>query len=578
MYRSIKDIDFKTPKKVFKSPRDWRDEVIYHLMIDRFDNNDPSQTLANLTTGDSARTSPVGTVQGDTFKGGKIAGITRRLDYIKSLGCTAIWISPPFKNRQHCNKSYHGYGIQNYLEIDPRFGTKEELQQLIREAHKRKMYVIIDVVLNHTGDNWEYASGQGREFSKNGKLRFGNWRDSKGELLSHTARGLGPEDAVWPIEFQTSDCYHRLGAIDDYEDEYQTRMGDLKTLKDLDHGCQEVLKSLIACYKWWISQLDCDGFRIDAVKHSDPKAVSIFVNAIRDYSLKIGKKNFLFLAEVIGDDDEILQYIGMNQTAADEPLADYPHFTACLDFPLYFLLEDVLKGRKPWTALQDRYSNLQQSFRDFTRAGNYFVTFLENHDQVGRAHYRFMHGEEDERLAMLGIGYLILSMGIPCLYYGTEQGLNGGGDGDHFVRETMFASDWGGRGIRAGHLFNDQGEIFRYVAKLAALRRSEPALKYGRQYFVATFPDEAASKDNVHPHVFAFVRVLDDTSFLIVMNTSNQPQDCLIELNPDRFLLSGDHKSILDENNTLTPIAVRKSIANLSMQPRTISVFKSTVR
>ena len=94
------------------------------------------------------------------FQGGKIKGITRRLDYIKNLGCNAIWISPPFKNRMEYNDSCHGYAIQDFLAVDPRLGTLEDLQEMVREAHKRGMYVILDIVINHTGNNWIYANGQ----------------------------------------------------------------------------------------------------------------------------------------------------------------------------------------------------------------------------------------------------------------------------------------------------------------------------------------------------------------------------------------------------------------------------------
>ncbi|UJS16941.1 MAG: hypothetical protein L3J17_13640 [Candidatus Jettenia sp.] len=149
---SIKELDFKPQEKAFPSPGDWRDLFIYFLLVDRFDDN-----KENIPAYDPA-SAPVGRdpKQGGVFQGGNIKGIIRRLDYIRGLGANAIWLSPVLKNRQERMDSYHGYGIQDFLEVDPRFGTKQDLQELVRQAHKKDMYVILDIIINHTGDNWAY--------------------------------------------------------------------------------------------------------------------------------------------------------------------------------------------------------------------------------------------------------------------------------------------------------------------------------------------------------------------------------------------------------------------------------------
>src|SRR3954468_12947522 len=140
---SIKQLNFTPHEKVFPSPVDWRDQVLYQLLVDRFDDVQEHPAY-NADTKDRGRDRS----EGGKFQGGKLKGITRRLDYIKGLGCTAIWISPPFKQRQDDQGSYHGYAIQDFLAIDPRFGSTEDLQELVREAHRRGMYVIVDIVLN----------------------------------------------------------------------------------------------------------------------------------------------------------------------------------------------------------------------------------------------------------------------------------------------------------------------------------------------------------------------------------------------------------------------------------------------
>src|SRR5687768_17176050 len=148
---SVQELDFTPHGEVFPSPRDWRDVFLYQLLIDRFDDNQehPAYDPKTAKRGRDPQ-------QARMFQGGKIKGITRRLDYIKNLGCNAIWISPPMKNRLEYNDSAHGYAIQDFLAVDPRLGTLEDLQELVREAHARGMYVIFDIVINHTGNNWAY--------------------------------------------------------------------------------------------------------------------------------------------------------------------------------------------------------------------------------------------------------------------------------------------------------------------------------------------------------------------------------------------------------------------------------------
>lgn len=198
--KSVKGLDFATGK-VFQSPRDWRDQFIYFLLVDRFDNNQPGIPAYDPILAPQGRDPE----QGRLFQGGNLKGIMRRLDYIRNLGCTAIWLSPIFKNRQEKDDSYHGYAIQNFLEVDPRFGSKEDLRELVRQAHARGMYVILDIILNHTGDNWAYPGDYPYYYWKEapGPFDFGFWRQR------NPAPGLQPDDACWPTELQSSDCYKR---------------------------------------------------------------------------------------------------------------------------------------------------------------------------------------------------------------------------------------------------------------------------------------------------------------------------------------------------------------------------------
>ena len=117
--------------------REWREEFIYFLLVDRFHDSHKRRPLEfdirHYGFGEETELRK--------SCGGTIRGIIDHLDYIKNLGCTAIWLSPVFKNNP---ESYHGYAIENYLELDERWGTREELEQLVDLAHSYDLRVFLD--------------------------------------------------------------------------------------------------------------------------------------------------------------------------------------------------------------------------------------------------------------------------------------------------------------------------------------------------------------------------------------------------------------------------------------------------
>ena len=243
------------PASVFPSPRDWRDQFIYFLLVDRFDNSQTNPQAYNPNTAKLGRDPE----QGKIFQGGNLKGVLRQLDYIKSLGCTAVWLSPIFKNRQEFKDSYHGYGIQDFLEVDPRFGTKQDLKALVQACHDRTLAVVLDIVVNHSGDNWAYPGDQPYFYWKDapGPFDFGFWR------AKNRGPGFGPDDAVWPKELQSPDAFKRRGQIRNWNDPDEAVNGDFCSLKELAIPRPEVLSTLIDAYKYWIGFADIDGFRLD---------------------------------------------------------------------------------------------------------------------------------------------------------------------------------------------------------------------------------------------------------------------------------------------------------------------------
>ncbi len=517
---SAQALDFTPRGKVWPSPRDWRDVVIYFMLVDRFDDNQPDPVAYDPATAPRGRDPE----QGKVFQGGTLRGIIRRLDYIRGLGTNAIWLSPVLKNRQEKADTYHGYGIQDFLEVDPRFGTSADLQELVRQAHAKGLYVILDIILNHTGDNWAYPGDAPYYFWKEapGPFPFGFWREVD------PAPGLQDNDAVWPTELQHPDGYKRRGQIRNWFDPDEAINGDFLSLKELDINRPEVLDTLIKAYKYWIALADVDGFRLDTVKHMESSDTAIFCNALREYAKRIGKQNFFIFGEIVADDLTIQSYIGRNSRipGTDER---FPSLDAALDFPLYFILEEVVKGFTNPGVLRDRYERFKTLYADHGEAGRYFVTFVDNHDQMARPYRRFMHANPFPEQAVQAVGYLLTSQGVPCIYYGTEQGFDGGGDNDSYVRECLFGGRWGAFDTTGVHCFNPGHAIYRGIARIAAIRREEPALRYGRQYFREI---SGNGTDFGYPLdgrcTLAYSRILDDTEVLVAMNLDGDPRQDFI--------------------------------------------------
>jgi glycosidase len=283
---------------------------------------------------------------------------------------------------------------------------------------------------------------------------------------------------------------------------------------DPEHGAvYPVRETLIKGYQYLMARFDPDGFRIDTLKYVEPQFALEFGNDIREFALSIGKKNFFTFGEIYDSEDMISRYIGRNSSESSDLIG----VDAALDFPLFFRLPDVVKGQLPPTKLSEMYSYRHKSQRGIISSqgepGNYFVTFLDNHDQYHR--FFFMDPENphkyDDQVA-LGVGCLYTLLGVPCLYYGTEQGLNGSGKQLEAVREAL----WGKPGS-----FDETHPFYLAIQKIAAVRASQAALRYGRLYF------RPVSGDGIHfgisktvEGILAYSRLLSDEEVLIAVNTS----------------------------------------------------------
>ena len=213
----LTEADLEPRAEPFPSPATWRDQVIYFLLPDRFsDGGEATRPL--YQPGQHAAGDKAGWMAaGKRFQGGTLRGVAGRLGYLRDLGVTAIWLGPIWKQRVEMD-TYHGYAIQDFVDVDPRFGTRQDLRDLVDAAHARGMYVLLDVIYNHSGDNWFYrVDGQPRSevrYRYEPRYPFHGWRAQSGGSVAAVD---GADDGVWPREFQDPEFYTRAGSIERWD-------------------------------------------------------------------------------------------------------------------------------------------------------------------------------------------------------------------------------------------------------------------------------------------------------------------------------------------------------------------------
>lgn len=539
--------DLKPRESVFPSPGDWRDQVFYFLLPDRFNDGQADQRpLYDPSNPEQFKAADKRTwmEDGKKFQGGKLKGIQDKLDYLKNLGVTTLWIGPPWRQRKDL-ETYHGYGIQNFLEIDPRFGTRQDLRNLVDAAHDRGMYVLLDIIYNHTGNNWYYdqngtpASTTSYRFSPPYPVH--GWRSGTGNSIS-AIHSL--EDGVWPKDFQNFDYFTRAGEIGQWDPQWwedplhpdnEFRRGDFGDLKDLHLDSQQgaVLASIIRVYQYWIALSDCDGFRIDTVKHVSWEASRNFCGAIREYAESIGKDNFLLLGEVTGGSQMARDYLNIFGRNID----------AVLDIGSPALsLSDMVKGLQSPGNFFDLYRG-HDTLGSHRETGRFHVSILDDHDMIGRARQRFAaHNDTDSSSLQVAhaVGTQLTTLGVPCVYYGTEQAFDGNlgrhdetiepadayGNmhfADRYIRESMFGGTFGAFETSGCHFFNENHPAYLRIAAIAGVRKQQNqiglTLRRGRQYQRETsFLDRPFSLPD-KGELIAWSRLLYDQEVLMVLNT-----------------------------------------------------------
>lgn len=595
--RSIAEINYKDLAGLRKegyhpSPIAWEDQVLYFLMTDRFSTGTETEAYSPADNGNAVQTDADSNAWRDAgikFCGGTIKGIISKLDYIQNLGITAVWVSPIFKQVAKL-ETYHGYGIQNFLEIDPRFGTKEDLLELTKKAHERGIYVILDIILNHSGNVFEYNPDRYWDAEK--KLNDSRWDGrtyaTKGfydKDRNITQQIVDIEDGIWPVEFQDLEgIFTRKGHISNWDYDPEYKEGDFFDLKDLDLGKDDLnslkstkaLKALCEVYKYWIAFADIDGYRIDTVKHMGRSATRHFCCDIKEFTQRINKQNFYLIGEVTGgriNAFDTVELTGLSAALGIDDVQDK--------------LEYIAKGgRNP-----EDYFNLFGNSKELGKDSHVWlndkvVTMIDDHDQVrkGDNKARFCATQDGDKLIYCALALNLMTLGIPCIYYGTEQRFDGQGTSDRYIRECMFGGKFGAFRSKQKHCFDNKNDLYVKINTLIRFRKSRIELTRGRQYLRQisgngigfSYPQMIGGKLE---SIVAWSRILNSTELICAINNSTtQTLTTWVTIEDDLHAVGEQFACIFSDNAAgvhCSAVEARNGKAvQITLPPASFAVFE----
>ncbi|MEG4251189.1 alpha-amylase family glycosyl hydrolase [Microcoleus sp. AT3-A2] len=483
---------------------EFRQETIYFIVVDRFYDGDP----ANNEGPNPELYDPEGKDWGK-YWGGDLQGVIDKLDYLKDMGVTAVWLTPLFEQVEALfveQAAIHGYWTKDFKRLNPRFiatGDNPSINQtqeskdtvfdkLVYELHQRNMKLVLDIVCNHSNPDF---SGK------------------KGELY---------DDGVKIADFNDDedDWYHHYGEVTNWEDEWQVQnceLSGLATFNENNIAYRNYIKSAI---KQWLDR-GVDALRVDTVKHMPIWFWQEFNADILTHRPDV----FIFGEWIYSDprNDRSVEFV--NESGM-----------TILDFGLCVAIRDVLgKGAEAGFKLVQDVLNLDHRYYGATE----LITFIDNHDMP-----RFQSLNPDPEMLLLAIGLIMTTRGIPCIYYGTEQYLHDDTDGGNDPYNRPMMEKW-----------DSDSAIYREVRLLSGLRRLNPAISMGSQWQKYLTPD-----------VYCYVRRYRDSVVFVAMNRGNP---VTIE-EVDTELPDGEHTEVLSRRKFEVKDGM---LYNLELGAREVMIF-----
>ncbi|MCU4163112.1 glycoside hydrolase family 13 protein [Carboxylicivirga caseinilyticus] len=442
-------------------------DVIYLITPDRFVNGNPDNDNVEGMTEKSNRNDLNGR------HGGDLEGIISHLDYIDEMGFTALWLNPVMENNM-TRTSYHGYAITDFYNTDARYGTNDDYLRLVKEAKKKGIKVIIDMILNHCGsEHWWMKD-----------LPTSDWL--------HFQDGWKPTTHL------------RETNVDPYASDYDKKMHAdgwfVESMPDLNQSNPLMADYLIYNTIWWIEYADLDGIRMDTYPYPDKDFMAEWTKRVMtEYP------HFNMVGEEWSVNPAIVSYWQKGKHNADGYTSFLP---GVFDFPLQEALVKALnEDDRNWgQGLIRLYGMLANDFlyADPTQ----LVTFPDNHD-MSRFYTQI---NEDFDLFKMGMAYIAVTRGIPQIYYGTEILMTNPNSDSHGEIRSDFPGGWAGDKVNAftgKGLTADAKDAQDFVKTLLNWRKGSNEVHKG---CLKHFAPASGSG------IYAVFRYSDEKAVMLIMN------------------------------------------------------------
>jgi glycosidase len=508
------------------------DDVIYLAMIDRFSNGDLDNDDPAPSRGLHDRTKP------RFYHGGDLQGVIDRLDYLRELGVTAIWLTPWYDNHNRLNHrekytgsnqlsahgqpitDYHGYGAVDFYSTEERFGDVAQLRKLVAQAHERGLKVIQDQVANHTGPYHPWVTHPPRPTWFNGtpeKHLENSWQ-------------------TWTIAATNPPLDKLRSTLDGWF---------INILPDLNQDDPETATYLIQNSLWWIGITGLDAVRQDTLPYVPRTHWARWTAA-----LKREHPQLTVLGEMWDTDPRLVSFFQGGRARFDGVDSG---IEALFDFPLHNAIREVFIQDRPMSQLT-RTLEADALYVNPDR----LVPFLGLHDTT-----RFLHesGATPERMR-LAFTFLLTTRGTPLIYYGDEIAMRGGRDPDNrrdfpggWPQDARNAFDASGRTA-------EESAMYEHVKRLLALRRDLEPLRRG-----------ATLNLSVRDKAFAFARHTSNDAVLVALNLSSQPEVFDLSL---AELATRNSESMTDRLGALGSVRIADGRIQFTLAPQTSAVLTTT--
>lgn len=448
-------------------------DMVYLIMPDRFANGNPNNDSTADTQEKADRKNPGGR------HGGDIEGIIQNLDYIKSLGATALWSTPLCEDNDK-TYSYHTYGQSDVYKIDSRYGTNEDYVRLSAEMKKRNLKLVMDYVTNHWGaEHWMF-------------------KDMPSYDWFHQFPGYAQSNYRMTTQFDSNASIR--------DSKYCMDGWFVPSMPDLNQSNPLVVNYLTQNAIWWIEYADLDGFRVDTYSYNDKEGIAKWTKAITDEY-----PYFNIVGEVWMHNQAQISY-----WQKDSPIAKIQSYNSFLPSVMDFTLHDVFgnvfnEDNANWS---DGTIKFYENFvNDFLYANpNNLLIFAENHD-TSRLNQIYKNDFKKYQLAMT---VLATMRGIPQLYAGSEIGMAGDkSKGDADIRQD-FPGGWKedtNNAFSASGRTEMQKQYFDFTAKLFNWRKEKSVIHSGK--LMHYIPEN---------NVYVYFRYNDNETVMVVINNNKDKQ------------------------------------------------------